>query len=54
MDKFLTEILKNSPSLSKKITYEEFIGKTSKRGFDDSEIEKTYEEYIKVLETTQN
>lgn len=44
------DYLKDDETLTRKITYEEFIN-SQKSGFDDSGIEKAYEAYKRVLES---
>lgn len=44
------DYLKDDESLTKKMTYEEFIN-SQKTGFDDSGIEEAYEAYKRVLES---
>lgn len=49
MAKSIMDFIREDPGLSEKITYEEFIERSSKSGFDDNGIEEAYEAYKKVL-----
>lgn len=43
------DFIREDPGLSEKITYEEFMERSARSGFDDSGIEEAYEAYKKVM-----
>lgn len=47
--KSIMDFIREDPGLSEKITYEEFMKRSARSGFDDSGIEEAYEAYKKVM-----
>lgn len=47
--KSFMDYIREDPGLSEKITYEEFMERSARSGFDDSGIEEAYEAYKRVL-----
>ena len=51
--KGLQDILNENPSLTEKITYEEFINRQQSTSIKDDGVEEAYNSYLKVFETLE-
>ena len=51
--KGLQDYLNDDPSLTEKITYEEFINSQKTTGIKDDGVEEAYNSYLKVLENLE-